>query len=82
MHTFGTKWPSCKSDGLACCVCRSFYPLYPPALGSCLDSSRGAGLELPCTPDVLLLPSDLTPFAKLSPRAEGGTSQVRYTVRV
>lgn len=40
-------------------------PLYPPPAAMPLDSSRGAALELPCTPDVLVLPSDLQPFAKL-----------------
>lgn len=30
-----------------------------------LDASLGAELELPCTPDILILPSDLAPFAKL-----------------
>lgn len=29
-----------------------------------LDASLGAELDLPCTPDVLILPSDLAPFAK------------------
>ena len=30
-----------------------------------LDASLGAELDLPCTPDILILPSDLAPFAKL-----------------
>lgn len=29
-----------------------------------LDASLGAELDQPCTPDVLILPSDLAPFAK------------------
>ena len=44
-----------------------FYPLYPPALGSCLDSKlalENDSMFLPATPDVLILPSDLNPFAK------------------
>ena len=47
-------------------VC-SFYPLYPPAAGALLDSSLADKLHLPITPDILLLPSDLNPFAKLLP---------------
>ena len=45
----------------------SFYPLYPPAAGALLDSSLADKLHLPISPDILLLPSDLTPFAKLLP---------------
>lgn len=45
-------------------VC-SFYPMYPPAAGALLDSSLAGKLHLPVTPDILLLPSDLNPFAKL-----------------
>jgi DNA polymerase alpha subunit B len=46
---------------------RMFYPLYPPALGSCLDSKlslENNSMFLPLTPEVLVLPSDLNPFAK------------------
>ena len=43
----------------------SYYPLYPPAPGSLLDTSLADHLQLPLTPDILLLPSDLNPFAKL-----------------
>ncbi len=46
---------------------RSYYPLYPPASGSLLDCSQASNLQLPLTPDILLLPSDLNPFAKLVP---------------
>lgn len=46
---------------------RSFFPLYPPPLGAMLDTSHGDALGLPCTPDLLVLPSDLAPFAKLIP---------------
>ncbi|KAK9823569.1 hypothetical protein WJX72_003884 [[Myrmecia] bisecta] len=46
---------------------RSYYPMYPPAAGTMLDSALGAALQLPVTPDVLLLPSDLAPFARLAP---------------
>ena len=48
----------------ALCMC-SYYPLYPPPLGACLDTSLGQALEMPCTPDIMLFPSDLAPFAKL-----------------
>ena len=45
----------------------SYYPLYPPPLGACLDTSLGQALDMPCTPDIMLFPSDLAPFAKLVP---------------
>ena len=41
--------------------------MYPPAAGTLLDSSLAGKLHLPVTPDILLLPSDLNPFAKLVP---------------
>ncbi|GIL59873.1 hypothetical protein Vafri_14687 [Volvox africanus] len=44
---------------------RSFYPLYPAAPGTCLDTSHYSQLQLPVMPDVLLMPSDLAPFAKV-----------------
>ena len=50
---------------------RSYYPLFPPALGTFLDTSLGAALGMPVTPDVLLLPSNLAPFAKLAPVCAG-----------
>ncbi len=46
---------------------RTFYPLSPQAPGTCLDSKLAletGALFLPATPDVLVLPSDLNPFAK------------------
>jgi DNA polymerase alpha subunit B len=46
---------------------RSFYPLYPAAPGACLDTTSDAALALPRLPDLLLLPSDLAPFAKVVP---------------
>ena len=45
----------------------SYYPLYPPPLGACLDTSLGQALDMPCTPDIVLFPSDLAPFAKVVP---------------
>jgi len=62
------KSVSVRHSSCHCCrVLRSYYPLFPPALGSFLDTSLGAALSLPATPDVLLLPSNLAPFAKLAP---------------
>jgi len=47
---------------------RSFFPLYPPPPGSMMDTKRAqVGLALPSAPHLLLLPSDLAPFAKLLP---------------
>ena len=48
---------------------RSYFPLFPAPLALPLDASKASALELPCTPDVLVLPSDLAPFAKLLPVA-------------
>lgn len=44
---------------------QSFYPLNPPTLGACLDTSRAASLALRMLPHLLLLPSDLAPMAKI-----------------
>ncbi len=44
---------------------RSLYPLYPAPLGACLDTSHYAHLQLPVAPDLLLLPSDVAPCAKV-----------------
>ena len=30
-----------------------------------LDTTLANGLQMPCTPDIMLVPSDLNPFAKL-----------------
>lgn len=60
----------------------SFYPLYPPALGTFLDSSLGDALKMGITSDVLLLPSDLAPFAKLLPATGTGVAQVRFILLV
>ncbi|KAI8474794.1 MAG: DNA polymerase alpha/epsilon subunit B-domain-containing protein [Monoraphidium minutum] len=46
---------------------RSFYPLFPAAPGACLDTTADAALAMPVLPDLLLLPSDLAPFAKAVP---------------
>jgi DNA polymerase alpha subunit B len=44
---------------------RSFYPLYPPAMEVNLETSRIDKLEMACTPDILILPSDMKFFAKI-----------------
>ncbi|CAL9048189.1 unnamed protein product [Musa banksii] len=44
---------------------RSYYPLYPPSLGVPLDLSLAPeALDIPLIPDILILPSDLSPFVK------------------
>ncbi|MCO5578485.1 hypothetical protein L7F22_032327 [Adiantum nelumboides] len=44
---------------------RSFYPLYPPPAGVPLDLSRSSeALQLPQQVDILVTPSDLSPFVK------------------
>ena len=47
---------------------RRFYPLHPPATGAQLDLERMQQMELPVTPDILILPSDLKTFAKVRTR--------------
>lgn len=52
---------------------RSFYPLFPPHPSACLDLSHDAGLRLQQLPHLLVLPSDLAPFAKaVCPLGLGG----------
>lgn len=47
---------------------RSYFPVFPPPPGALLDTSLAAeALQLPVTPDVLLVPSELAPFAQLLP---------------
>lgn len=47
-------------------MCRSFYPLYPPADGMPLDYSLAhEALQIPSIPDILILPSDLTHFMRV-----------------
>ena len=63
----------------------SFFPLFPPPLGTPLDCSRaGPLLDMPCTPDLLLLPSDLAPFAKLCavPQLDGTAAAAARAVLV
>eukprot|EP00887_Chlorella_sp_A99_P006184 scaffold3.g6184.t1 len=51
---------------------RSYFPMFPPPPGACLDASKAAALDMPCTPDLLVVPSSLAPFARLVPVAVGG----------
>lgn len=45
---------------------RCYFPLFPPPLGGCVDLSVAPqALDLPVLPHLLLLPSDLVPFAKV-----------------
>lgn len=43
---------------------RSFYPLFPPNKATPLDLSSYAFVQLPVSPDVLILPSKLNPFVE------------------
>jgi hypothetical protein len=54
------------------CAGLRYYPLHPPALGTAIDLTRMSALELPITPDILLLPSDLKPFVKARARTHRG----------
>ena len=51
---------------------RSYFPLFPPPADTPLDCSKAAALDMPCTPDLLVTPSELAPFAKLSPMHQLG----------
>lgn len=45
---------------------QSLYPLYPPAEGMCIDMEQAeTHARLPCTPHVLVIPSDLRYFARV-----------------
>lgn len=67
-----TNWYQRRYAAVCCCcvgvfaahIRRRFYPLYPPPLGTCLDLTGDAALQLHTLPHLLLLPSDLAPFAK------------------
>jgi len=41
---------------------QSYYPLFPPNKSVNLDMKQQDGWKMPCKPDVLILPSKLTPF--------------------
>jgi len=45
---------------------QSYYPLFPPPMtgNANLDLTKLDHLKLPCTPDILLVPSKLAPFCK------------------
>ncbi len=43
---------------------RSLYPLFPAPEGTQMSMANSHGFELPITPDILILPSQLNPFAK------------------
>lgn len=57
---------------------RRFYPLYPAPPGTCLDLTGDAALALGALPELLLLPSDLAPFAKLLAAPQAGPSSGGY----
>lgn len=44
---------------------RSYYPLFPAAKGASLDLAKSNQWEMPCQPDILIVPSKLASFAKL-----------------
>lgn len=41
---------------------QSYYPLFPPSKSVNLDLKQSEGWRMPCRPDVLVIPSKLTPF--------------------
>lgn len=41
---------------------QSYYPLFPPNKAVNLDLKQSGGWRMPCRPDVLVIPSKLTPF--------------------
>jgi DNA polymerase alpha subunit B len=67
---------------------QSYYPLFPPAHGTNLDLKQMKHWNMPCQPDLLIVPSKLTSFARpvldtvivnpgqLSKNTTGGTFSV------
>lgn len=49
--------------------------MFPPPPGVCLDAALSQHLAMDATPDLLLLPSDLNPFAKVVSQQQGAVSQ-------
>lgn len=49
--------------------------MFPPAQGVPLDTTRGYALELPCTPHIIVAPSNLAPFAKAMPLEQATLGQ-------
>ena len=45
---------------------KSFYPLYPPKENASIDLTKLSRMTFEESPDVLILPSDLAHFAKVS----------------
>lgn len=43
---------------------RSYYPLFPAVKGASLDLAKANQWEMPCQPDILIVPSKLASFAK------------------
>lgn len=43
---------------------RSYYPLFPPAPGTNMDLKHMKQWNMPCQPDLLIVPSKLTSFAR------------------
>lgn len=72
-------WSMCKLSRLLSLCCR-FYPLYPAPLGTCLDLTADPALMLQQLPHMLLLPSDLAPFAKLVAAAAATATGGGYAV--
>ncbi|PIA51345.1 hypothetical protein AQUCO_01100282v1 [Aquilegia coerulea] len=55
---------------------RSFYPLYPPSEDVPLDLSLAPeALKIPSIPNILILPSDLSPFVKVLSLGEKSSGQ-------
>ncbi len=42
-----------------------YYPLFPPSLNTPVDYGHFSQIELPYTPDIMILPSDIPFFAKV-----------------
>ena len=50
-----------------CFVHMQLLPAVSAASGGMSGHLTGQALDMPCTPDIVLLPSDLAPFAKVAP---------------
>lgn len=69
-HILGNEvWKGSAGDRIAAAAShvlaqQSYYPLFPPARHTALETMMGDNLKLSTTPDVLLFPSELTSFVK------------------
>lgn len=50
------------------------YPVFPPALNACVDYAHSRHLDIPCTPQVLVLPAPFPPCVKVVEMPKQGSA--------